>query len=118
MIQGGKVVKKDEECTGPNGQPQQARRLQIPGILGIPQLVPVVGGVPQLVPVEPRKEDPAAELWILGGVFLERFVAVFDFDEGRLGFAEPAADVAAPATIQRSEASPLSRGDVKGWMSF
>jgi len=110
FIQGGKVVKKERECTGPDGQPQQARRLQLPGglagILG-------GGGAPPPMPAE----DPMAELWILGGVFLERFVAIFDFDESRLGFAEPAADVAAPATIQRSEATTLSRGDVQGWMS-
>jgi len=110
MIQGGKVVKREEECTKPKqGQPQQARRLQLPGIGGI------LGGGGGSAPV-PVEEDPAAELWILGGVFLERFVAVFDFDEARLGFAEPAADVAVPATIQRSEATLVSRGDLQGWM--
>eukprot|EP00913_Durusdinium_trenchii_P001995 g1845.t1 len=29
------------------------------------------------------------DLWILGGMFLERFVVSFDFDQGRMGFAEP-----------------------------
>jgi hypothetical protein len=111
FIQGGKVVKEEKECTGANGQPQQARRLQFPG--GLAGILGGGGGPPPM----PVEEDPTAELWILGGVFLERFVAVFDFDGSRLGFAEPAADVTAPATIQRSEATPLSRGDVQGWMS-
>lgn len=110
FIQGGKVVKEEKECTGSNGQPQQARRLQLPGIAGI------LGGGGGPHPAMPVEEDPTAELWILGGVFLERFVAVFDFDEGRFGLAEPAADVAVPATIQRSDATPLLRGDAQGWM--
>merc|ERR1719221_313972 len=29
------------------------------------------------------------DLWVLGGVFLERFVVTFDFDHERIGFAEP-----------------------------
>jgi len=33
-------------------------------------------------------------LWVLGGVFLQRFVTVFDFDQGRMGFAHPAEPVA------------------------
>lgn len=28
-------------------------------------------------------------MWVLGGVFLERFVTIFDFDKGQLGVAEP-----------------------------
>jgi len=29
------------------------------------------------------------EYWMLGGVFLEHFTTIFDFDNGRLGFANP-----------------------------
>jgi len=29
------------------------------------------------------------EYWMLGGVFLEHFTTIFDFDNGRLGFASP-----------------------------
>merc|ERR1719221_1639732 len=29
------------------------------------------------------------DLWLLGGVFLERYVVTFDFDHERIGFAEP-----------------------------
>jgi hypothetical protein len=53
------------------------------------QLIPPIltggnGGVP---------EDPMADLWVLGGIFLERHVTIFDFDNARVGFAEPAADL-------------------------
>lgn len=50
---------------------------------------------PQTQPVEnprPRPKAPAQvheEIWMLGGVFLEHFVTIFDFDNARLGFAEP-----------------------------
>jgi len=30
------------------------------------------------------------EYWMIGGFFLEHFVTIFDFDNGRLGFANPA----------------------------
>jgi len=33
------------------------------------------------------------EYWMLGGVFLEHFTTIFDFDNGRLGFANPPAGV-------------------------
>merc|ERR1719410_1950033 len=35
-------------------------------------------------------EDPTEDLWMIGGVFLERYVTIFDLEEGRVGFAEPA----------------------------
>lgn len=34
--------------------------------------------------------DPS-EYWMLGGVFLEHFTTIFDFDNARLGFANPPA---------------------------
>lgn len=53
--------------------------------------------------------DPAEDLWMIGGVFLERFVTIFDFDNGRLGFAEPAAGVV-PLSTSRLNAVNL-QGD-------
>ncbi|CAK9021678.1 unnamed protein product [Durusdinium trenchii] len=43
------------------------------------------------IPLDPAGEEEPADddLWILGGMFLERFVVSFDFDQGRMGFAEP-----------------------------
>lgn len=38
-------------------------------------------------------QDPSEELWMIGGVFLEHFVTIFDFDKSRIGFAEPAGGV-------------------------
>lgn len=38
-------------------------------------------------------QDPMEDLWMIGGVFLEHVVTIFDFDEGRLGFAEPAGGI-------------------------
>jgi len=35
-------------------------------------------------------QDPMADVWMIGGVFLERYVTIFDFDGGQIGFAEPA----------------------------
>lgn len=32
--------------------------------------------------------NPMGDVWMLGGVFLERFVTIFDFDHERMGFAE------------------------------
>jgi len=50
--------------------------------------------------------DPKSDLWVLGGVFLERFVTVFDYDGARIGFAEPTASVA-PMGLHEVLASPL-----------
>lgn len=38
----------------------------------------------------------AQDVWVLGGVFLERFVTLFDFDQEQLGFAEPTVKLGAP----------------------
>jgi len=38
---------------------------------------------------EERHKDAMEDIWVLGGLFLERFVTVFDFDGARIGFAEP-----------------------------
>lgn len=46
------------------------------------------------MPMEmPMQENPMAELWVLGGVFMEKFVTIFDFDQKRVGFAEPSSPV-------------------------
>jgi hypothetical protein len=37
-------------------------------------------------PVPSAMDEP----WMMGGVFLEHFVTIFDFDNARMGFAEPA----------------------------
>lgn len=69
----GKVVRKEQRCMSPNqGLSSPSRRAQL------------------LLPFPFTERDPMADVWVLGGVFLERFVVVFDFDQGRLGFAEPA----------------------------
>lgn len=36
------------------------------------------------------QEDVLQNTWVLGGVFLEKFVTVLDFDNKRIGFADPA----------------------------
>lgn len=48
------------------------------------------------------EEDPMEDIWILGGVFLERYVSIFDFDKARIGFAEPVGKVGS-SVIQQSE---------------
>merc|ERR1712113_347409 len=57
--------------------------------------------------------DPSADLWMIGGVFLERFVTIFDFDNGRLGFAEPAAGVV-PLTPSRLNEVLPNNASVEG----
>jgi len=42
----------------------------------------------QNLPYPSPATDPN-EYWMLGGVFLEHFTTIFDFDNGRLGFANP-----------------------------
>jgi len=49
---------------------------------------PVYGQPPTAVQPQQTTEDPN-EYWMLGGFFLEHFVTVFDFDNARLGFADP-----------------------------
>jgi len=87
----GQVIKQETQCLPPGqGWPvQHTRRLQLMPLL--PQ--PGRGGA------APGAMDSLMDdLWVLGGVFLERFVTVFDFDNGRMGFAEPAEpQPAAPA---------------------
>jgi len=53
------------------------------GLIG-GQLLPS-GGVSTVA-----QQDPADDVWVLGGVFLERLVTIFDFDNGLIGFAQPA----------------------------
>merc|ERR1712113_1129345 len=43
-----------------------------------------IGGLPTIV-----EHSPTHDLWVLGGVFLEHFVSIYDFDDKRLGFCEP-----------------------------
>lgn len=68
-LQDGRVKRNVTRCTR---TATAARRLQLGGI----------------------GASPEDDLWVLGGVFLERFVTVFDFDHGRMGFGEPAEDIA------------------------
>lgn len=71
-----------------------------------PQLMP--GRRLQLLPLRSPSAGEAAavpdpaELWILGGVFLEHFVSAFDFEHARLGFAEPSG---APPPVAQSYAA-------------
>jgi hypothetical protein len=75
VMENGQVQKNTTTCTKPETQ----RRLQL-----LPP--PMFGG---------GGENPMDDLWVLGGVFLERYVTIFDFDGARIGFAEPAASSAA-----------------------
>merc|ERR1712129_303545 len=46
------------------------------------------------------------EYWMLGGVFLEHFVTIFDFDSVRLGFANPAAGLVGLSAATMGDISP------------
>merc|ERR1712079_924847 len=47
------------------------------------------------------------DVWVLGGVFLERYVTIFDFDNARIGFAEPVNQVASSGLGSPSTAAYL-----------
>jgi len=38
----------------------------------------------------PTEKEVFEDLWVLGGVFIERFITILDFEENRVGFALPA----------------------------
>lgn len=65
----GHLQSNDTKCILP-GDDQTTRRLQEPG----PQLGASL-------------EDGMNDVWVLGGVFLEHFITVFDFEHHRVGFA-------------------------------
>jgi len=65
------------------------RRLQF----GLPLLDGLFGG--------PEMHDPQDDLWILGGVFLQHFVSIYDFEQERMGFCDA---VGAPAVSALSSA--------------
>jgi hypothetical protein len=48
------------------------------------------GAHPESAPASVAQPSATDEPWMIGGVFLEHFVTVFDFDNARMGFAEPA----------------------------
>jgi hypothetical protein len=78
----GKVSRKEKKCSKPGESEVSSRQLQL--------MLPGFGADPF---GQGQTEDPTAELWILGGVFLERFVVALDFDKQQLGVAEPAVAV-------------------------
>mmetsp|Transcript_71254 Transcript_71254/g.201976 ORF Transcript_71254/g.201976 Transcript_71254/m.201976 type:complete len:734 (-) Transcript_71254:495-2696(-) len=55
----------------------------------------------------PSTEDLDENLWVLGGVFLERFVSILDFESGRIGFAEPVQVDLPPAKVQNPPVLPM-----------
>lgn len=75
--------KRTKKCSKPGSD--ETRRLQ-------PMIIPIFSpgddsATGALGAAEPQ--DPGDDVWVLGGVFLERFVTVFDFDKGQLGVGEP-----------------------------
>merc|ERR1712151_403043 len=58
-------------------------------------------------------QDPTEDLWMIGGVFLEHFVTIFDFDEGRIGFAEPAGGVPPLVPSRLNAVQPPNDGAVR-----
>jgi len=75
VYENGEVKKSTKNCT----PPQYGRRLQFSS-----------------------HADPMNDLWVLGGVFLQHYVTIFDFEQSRVGFAVPsgAADLAALAKLE------------------
>jgi len=58
----------------------------------------------------PPPRDPLADVWMIGGVFLERYITIFDFDKAQIGFAEPKGGPVSlrPSASTLSEVLPAS----------
>jgi len=94
--EGDKKTKDKTECgeqVAPGGLPGGlpdglaqllggGRRLQFGGL---PIPIGILGGE--------QLHNPQDDLWILGGVFLQHFVSIYDFEQERMGFCEPASVV-------------------------
>jgi len=104
IMQGGKVQKKSTRCTkavgGETAGP--ARRLQM-------MLPPFTGPPADAQPQRPH-EGGVDDLFVLGGVFLERYVTVFDFANGRIGFAQP---LNPPDAVERMKTLGLAEAEVQ-----
>merc|ERR1711957_280652 len=68
-----KLKRNTTRCSQPKTTPARRTQMMLPGMLPLP-------GV-----------SPTANTWVLGGVFLENFVVILDFEHKRMGFAEPLA---------------------------
>jgi len=64
--------------------PKGGRRLQ-EEIVSLP-------GTKDSTRLGPTKKEVFEDLWVLGGVFIERFITILNFEENKVGFAEPATD--------------------------
>ncbi|CAE8625679.1 unnamed protein product [Polarella glacialis] len=98
---GGKIKRKERNCV-----PPQSRRLQLL-LPGFSQ-----GFGPDFAG---GQTSDAGDMWVLGGVFLERFVTVFDFDQGRIGFGEPLA--ALGQSLNTNVGSPVGFSALRGMES-
>lgn len=69
----------------------KGRRLQLPGLGDLLSGLGFGGGGQSQQPQQPGYQPPAAmdEPWMIGGMFLEHFVTIFDFDNAQMGLAEP-----------------------------
>jgi len=90
VIEHGQVSRKEGNC----GTASLPRRLQLGGLMnGLHGLMgggqPGNGGNYGTPLGQPQPASDPQEYWMIGGFFLENFVTVFDFDNARLGFAQP-----------------------------
>jgi hypothetical protein len=118
-----------EVTTMPNGQQQKTRKCQQAGVpqrrlqggpvmpIMIPLQQPGQMQPPGAMPImaAPMQQNPVEDLWVLGGVFMEKFVTIFDFDQKRVGFAEPLNPViktVASSYQQKSEQQQVATASV------
>mmetsp|Transcript_172543 Transcript_172543/g.553149 ORF Transcript_172543/g.553149 Transcript_172543/m.553149 type:complete len:754 (+) Transcript_172543:151-2412(+) len=96
--EGGKLKKDTTRCRKPNSGRAAQGEGAAKASLRSPRRLQFGGFEP---------EDPTADLWVLGGVFLEHFVSIFDFDEERLGFCEPSNKAMPSSVLEPSGISAL-----------
>lgn len=96
--EGGKLKKQTENCKKPGegaSDKGSSDGMQIPGLRRIPFEIPGLSGAMvnrRLQMQFPGLHGPGDDLWVLGGVFLEHFVSIYDFDSRRLGFCDPSGE--------------------------
>jgi len=117
LVWEGKTLKRNETTCQPPGSSADIGAVGVGGLAqamapfmsgrrlsfgGIPIPMPF-GGMPGQAETAP---DMMESSWILGGVFLEHFVTIFDFDRERLGFCAPSGSTAESIASEGFNALP------------
>jgi len=93
VLKNGKVAKNDTRCVSARGSAGHSKRKDEDADSEQSYLEEDAMRRLQLAGVPALGAGPMDDLWVLGGIFAGRYITAFDFDNSRLGFAEPMADI-------------------------